>query len=86
MHANFQSLLDSSESCYMCGLVRYRLHNVIKQVMQLGLKGDSRLQEIYLTPHAVPGKVWIRALGLKLNELWLYAHSGKPSLLDIFVI
>ncbi|OAL43532.1 HET-domain-containing protein [Pyrenochaeta sp. DS3sAY3a] len=72
MHSHFDSLIKSSVSCRMCGLVRDRLHNAIKQYIHKGAKG--RYQNVMLQLHEASGKVWVRALNLKLGELRLYVH------------
>lgn len=74
MHAHFDSLIASSVSCRMCALVRDRLHNTIKQYIHKGAK--DRNQNVMLMPHEAPGIIWVRALNLKLGELWIYKHPG----------
>jgi hypothetical protein len=75
LHSGFGSLITSSDSCAMCKIVKQSLRSVIKQWIDGGKEPGEKA--ISLHRHETPGKLWIRALSLKLGELHFYAHPGE---------
>lgn len=51
------------------------LRSTIKQWIERGQEPSEKT--VSLHRHETPGKLWIRALGLKLGELHFYAHPGE---------
>jgi hypothetical protein len=74
LHPNVNALVASATTCQLCGLVEHHLRNAINTFKQLG--GDLRLHTVSLERHVDNDKVWIRAMGLKLGQLHIYAHPG----------
>jgi hypothetical protein len=70
--SSMENLAKSASACRLCRLTSSRIQNAIK--LSAGMR--HLRSAIHLLAREDSGEVWIRALGLKLGYLHIYAHPG----------